>query len=163
MTDQRIIWCQLFFTGARSKSAPIPAAYSSFPMPTRIPETRTEKEFIWCEQNCAKIPVASSRRTMECGIERCCRLRCWCFSHPFLIFVTYITYMRYVEKNLSCGEILDLYAWQMWRYLKFLRMCSKIAYVEKKWKIPGMLTPHLLGLLWLHPPPEFYLQLASSI
>ena len=31
-------------------------------------------------------------------------------AQPYLIFVTYITYMRYVEKNLSCGEILDLYA-----------------------------------------------------
>ena len=29
----------------------------------------------------------------------------------------------YVEKNLSCVEISDFYAWQMWRNLKFLLIC----------------------------------------
>ena len=45
-------------------------------------------------------------------------------------YLSYISHMRYVEKNLSCWEILDLYAWQMWRYLKFLHMWSNFKFLH---------------------------------
>ena len=37
-------------------------------------------------------------------------------------YLSHISHMRYVEKNLSCGEIPDFYAGKMWRDLKFLHM-----------------------------------------
>ena len=37
-------------------------------------------------------------------------------------YLSHISHMRYVEKNLSCEKISDLYAWQMWRNLKFVQI-----------------------------------------
>ena len=61
--------------------------------------------------------------------------KCYTYLHTW--YLSHISHIRYVEKNLSCGEISDLYAreiwnfstcgvisnfftWQMWRNLKFL-------------------------------------------
>ena len=38
--------------------------------------------------------------------------------------------MRFVENNLSCGEIWDLYAWEMWQNLKFLHMWSNFKFLH---------------------------------
>ena len=45
------------------------------------------------------------------------------------------------RKNLSCGEISDFYAWQMWRILKFLHMWSNIKFLVM-WKM----SPHMYNL-----------------
>ena len=45
-------------------------------------------------------------------------------------YLSQISQMRYVEKNLSCGEISDLYAREMWRNLKFLHMCSNFKLLQ---------------------------------
>ena len=58
----------------------------------------------------------SSAQTHYCGTLQ-----------SYLIFVTNITNaMRYAETNLSCGEISDFYAWQMWKILKYLHVWSNL-------------------------------------
>ena len=70
---------------------------------------------------------------------------CSCFGRPccHTSYLSQISQMRYVEKNLSCGEISDLYALEMWRNLKFLYMWSNFKFlhmtdVEKFEVSPGL-------------------------
>ena len=56
------------------------------------------------------------------------------FLHTW--YLSQLSQIRYVEKNLSCGEISNLYAWQMWRNLKFLHMWSnfKFLHIVEMWR-----------------------------
>ena len=45
-------------------------------------------------------------------------------------YLSHISHIRYVEINLSCGEISDLYAREMWRNLKFLHMWSNFKFLH---------------------------------
>ena len=45
-------------------------------------------------------------------------------------YLSHISHIRDVEKNLSCGEISDLYAREMWRNLKFLHMWSNFKFLH---------------------------------
>ena len=54
-----------------------------------------------------------------------------------------ISQIRYVEKNLSCGEISNLYAWQMWRNLKFIHMWSNLKFLHMTDVEKSEVSPHL--------------------
>ena len=45
-------------------------------------------------------------------------------------YLSQISQMRYVEKNLLCGEISDLYAQGMWQKLKFLQLWSNFKFLH---------------------------------
>ena len=64
-----------------------------------------------------------------------------CLSHEVMSkthtwYLSQVSQVRYVEKKLSCGEISNLYAWQMWRNLKFLNMWSnfKFLHIVEMWR-----------------------------
>ena len=55
--------------------------------------------------------------------------------------------MRYVEKNLSCGEISDFDAWQMWRNLKFLHKLSNFNFFHMTVVQKSEISPHLVWII----------------
>ena len=63
-------------------------------------------------------------------------------SHPYLIFLTNPTNIS-VEKKMSCGEISDLYAWQMWINLKILHMWSNFKFLHMRDLEKSEISPHL--------------------
>ena len=65
----------------------------------------------------------------------------WCHSHTS--YLSPIPPIYLWRKKLSCGEISDFYAWQIWRFLKFLHMKGNfkslyMTYVEK-----SKFSPHV--------------------
>ena len=63
-------------------------------------------------------------------------------------YLSHISHIRFVEKNLSCGEISDLHAQEIWRNLKFLHMWSNFKFLHmtdvKKFEV----SPHLACVWW---------------
>ena len=47
------------------------------------------------------------------------------------------------RKNLSCGDISDFYAWQMWRILKFLHMWSNFKFLHMTYVDKSKFSPHV--------------------
>ena len=64
-----------------------------------------------------------------------------CFSHTS--YLSQISHIRYVEINLSCGEISDLYAREMWRNLKFLHMWSNFKFLHMTDAEKFEVSPHV--------------------
>ena len=62
-------------------------------------------------------------------------------------YLSQISQMRYVEKNLSCGEISNLYAWQMWRNLTFLHLLSNLKNFHMTDVEKSEVSPHL-ACIW---------------
>ena len=63
--------------------------------------------------------------------------------HLHTWYLSQVSQVRYVEKNLSCGEISNLYAWQMWRNLKFLHMWSNLKFLHMTDVEKSEVSPHL--------------------
>ena len=62
-------------------------------------------------------------------------------------YLSQISQIRYVEKNLSCGEISNLYAWQMWRNLTFLHLLSNLKNFHMTDVEKSEVSPHL-ACIW---------------
>ena len=62
-------------------------------------------------------------------------------------YLSQISQIRYVEKNLSCGEISNLYAWQMWKNLTFLHLLSNLKNFHMTDVEKSEVSPHL-ACIW---------------
>ena len=65
------------------------------------------------------------------------------FRHFHTSYLSQISQMRYVEKNLSCREISVLYALEMWQNLKFLHMWSNLKFLHMTDVEKSEVSPHL--------------------
>ena len=62
-------------------------------------------------------------------------------------YLSQISQIRYVEKNLSCGEISNLYASQMWRNMTFLHLLSNLKNFHMTDVEKSEVSPHL-ACIW---------------